>query len=94
MKTQNPIAPIIPTIMNPIKLLSEELKNKAIKKQSVQTISSIALVIDAKDVKNEVIPLLIKTFVQENTEMRVAIIKSMPKLIEFIGHPNNATVMV
>ena len=52
------------------------------------------LVLDPKDVKNEVIPLLIKTFVHESTEMRVAIVKSMPKLMEFIGHLNNATVMV
>ena len=79
---------------NPIQLLSEELKNKILKKQSVENIGLVGLVLSAKEVKEELVPLLIKAFVQENNEMRVAIIKSMPKLVEFIGHPNNSTVMV
>jgi hypothetical protein len=51
-------------------------------------------VLEPREIKEELVPLLIKTFAQENTEMRVSIIKCFPQLLEHIGHPNNATVLL
>jgi hypothetical protein len=45
-------------------LFNEELKSKAIKKQSIESIHTIALMLTPAQIREELAPLLIKTFVQ------------------------------
>jgi hypothetical protein len=51
-------------IFDPIALLTEELKDKNLKKQALEEIGTIALVLTSLRIREELVPLLIKTFVQ------------------------------
>lgn len=77
-------------LFDPIAILTEELKNKTIKKQAVQEIQTITLTLTPKQMKEELVPLLIKTFVQENTEMRIELLRSFVKIVDFMDNSKSA----
>lgn len=95
MKTEDlPLTTSELPLFDPIAILSEELKNKTIKKQSVQEIQTIALTLTSTQIKDNLIPLLIKTFVQENLEMRIAILHSFIKIVDLFDYTTTAYPML
>lgn len=77
-------------ITDPIILFTQELKDKNIKKQAIQEISTIALVLGPNKIRNQLVPILIKTFVNESLELRITIIKSFVTLLQYIQHSSYA----
>lgn len=71
-------------LLDPIALLTEELKDKSLKKQAVEELNTLALVLGAGKTRDLLVPLLIKTFMAEGLEMRVAIVKSLAPLLEYL----------
>lgn len=71
-------------LLDPIVLLTEELKDKSLKKQAVEELNTLALVLGAGKTRDLLVPLLIKTFMAEGLEMRVAIVKSLAPLLEYL----------
>jgi hypothetical protein len=61
-----------------------------LKKQAVEELNTLALVLGAGKTRDLLVPLLIKTFMAEGLEMKVAIIKSLAPLLEYLESAGNA----